>query len=56
LKDKILIELIRGAVCWAIWLDRNNVIFNNAHPSSFRYLGLKIINLATFWCKARNAS
>jgi zinc-binding in reverse transcriptase len=31
LKDKVLIELIRGAVCWTIWLKRNNVIFNQAH-------------------------
>jgi membrane protein required for beta-lactamase induction len=51
-----LIELIRSVVCWTLWLERNNVTFNSSFPSSFRTLGLIIINLATFWCKTRNFS
>jgi hypothetical protein len=56
LKDKILVELVRSVVCWVIWLERNSIIFNQSSPVSCRALGLKIINLATFWCKTRNAS
>jgi hypothetical protein len=56
LKDKFLVELVRSVVCWVIWLERNSIIFNQSSPVSYRALGLKIINLATFWCKARNAS
>jgi hypothetical protein len=55
LKDRNLVELIRSAVCWVVWLERNNITFNHAAPS-FKSLGLKIINLTTFWCKIRNAS
>jgi hypothetical protein len=48
LKDKILIELVRSAVCWVIWLERNSIIFNHTSPASYRALGLKIINSITF--------
>jgi zinc-binding in reverse transcriptase len=48
LKDKILVELVRSVVCWVIWLERNSIIFNQSSPVSYRALGLKIINLATF--------
>jgi hypothetical protein len=48
LKDKILVELVRSAVCWVIWLERNSIIFNHTSPASYRALGLKIINFAIF--------
>jgi hypothetical protein len=53
LKDRGLVELIRGAVCLVIWLERNNIIFNNVAPSSFRSLGLKIINFIIFGVKQK---
>jgi hypothetical protein len=53
LKDRNLVGLIRSVVCWVVWLERNNITFNHAAPS-FKSLELKIINLTTFWCKARN--
>jgi zinc-binding in reverse transcriptase len=53
LKDHSLVELVRSVVCWILWLERNNVIFRSAKRSSLRSLGLKVINLATFWCTAR---
>jgi hypothetical protein len=56
LKDNILVKLVRSAVCWVEWLERNYIIFNHTSPASYRVLGLKIINLAFFWYKARNAS
>jgi hypothetical protein len=54
LKDHLLVELVRSTVCWILCLERNNVIFRSSKPSSLIYLGLKVINLATFWCTARN--
>jgi hypothetical protein len=56
LKDKLLIELVRSAVCWILWIERNEVIFQSKTPSKFRSLGLKIIALAKFWSTIRNAS
>jgi hypothetical protein len=56
LKDKFLVELIRSAICWVLWLTRNKCIFDKALISSVRSLGLQIIHLAKFWCTARNVS
>ena len=55
LKDRLLVELLRGAILWIVWLERNRVIFHdNSTPISAKSLGLKIISLATFWCKSRS--
>jgi hypothetical protein len=56
LKDKLLVELIRNAVCWVLWLVRNKYIFDKASIPSLRSLGLQIIHLSTFWCTARKTS
>ena len=53
LKDRLLVELLRGAILWIVWLERNRVIFNdNTTPISAKSVGFKIISLATFWCKS----
>jgi hypothetical protein len=39
LKDKLLVELIRSAICWVIWLERNNILFRGVVVSSIRSLG-----------------
>ena len=55
LKDRLLVELLRGAILWNVWLERNRVIFNaNTTPISAKSLEFKIISLATFWCKSRS--
>jgi hypothetical protein len=56
LKDKILVEFIRNAVCWVLWLTQNKCIFDKTSIPSIRSIGLQIINLAKFWCTARNTS
>ena len=55
LKDRLLVELLRGAILWNVWLERNRVIFNDDTTLiSAKSLGFKIISLATFWCKSRS--
>ena len=54
LKDRLLIELVRGAVLWQIWLERNNIIFKGSSPQSLKVLGSKIISLVLFWCKSNS--
>jgi hypothetical protein len=34
LKDKVLVELVRSAICWVIWLERNKVLFQGSFVSS----------------------
>ena len=53
LKDRLLIELLRGAVLWTIWLERNRLCFNVSSPSSIKVIGTKIIALTQFWCKSK---
>lgn len=52
LKDSLLIELIRAATIWIIWLTRNKLCFNNATVPTLTALGLHIISLTTYWCKS----
>jgi hypothetical protein len=54
LKDRLLLELLRGAVLWSIWLERNRVCFNVTRPVSLKVLGAKIISLASYWCQAKS--
>ena len=54
LKDKLLVELLRGTILWTIWFERNRVIFNDSQPMPIKAIGFKIISLATFWCKSRS--
>ena len=50
LKDKILIEMVRGAVLWVIWLNRNALCFHQT-PTSIKKIGMQISSLITFWCQ-----
>lgn len=52
LKDKFLLELIRAATLWILWLNRNRVYFNGSPVPSLASLGSQIISLTTYWCKA----
>jgi hypothetical protein len=54
-KDRLLIELIRSAVIWVLWIERNEIIFKSKKHAQVRTLGLKIISLFKFWCTVRNA-
>ena len=54
LKDKLLLEMIRGAVLWLLWLERNKVIFQGSQPVPLKVLGAKILSLVSFWCKSNN--
>jgi hypothetical protein len=50
LKDAIVIEIVRGAVLWAVWLERNKIVFISSKLRSLKCLALQIISLASFWC------
>lgn len=52
LKDCLLIELIRAATIWTVWLTRNKVCFSNIGIPSLSTIGSQIISLTTFWCKS----
>ena len=54
LKDRPLVELIKGVVLWVIWLERNRLCFNtNSNCKSIISIAAQIVSLATFWCKSR---
>lgn len=47
LKDNLLLELLRGADLWSVWLARNKLCFQGVvNPRS---LGAQIASLAIFW-------
>jgi hypothetical protein len=50
LKDAIVVEIVRGAVLWAVWLERNKIVFISSKLRSLKCLALQIISLASFWC------
>jgi hypothetical protein len=54
MKDKALLELIRGAIFWTIWLERNKLIFTDKSTSSIRNLAMKFISLLSYWCSTNN--
>jgi hypothetical protein len=45
LKFKILVAAI--AICWAIWLTRNDIIFDKATTPSY----LQVIFKGTYWIR-----
>lgn len=56
LKDQALVELVRSAVCWILWLERNRCCFQKIKVCLLQSLGIRIINLASFWYKSRKES
>ena len=52
LKDQLLIELIRAATIWTIWLIRNKLCFTDAVILTLSSIGSSIIFLASYWCKS----
>lgn len=54
MKDSNVVELIRGAVLWCVWLERNSLIFKNENAKSLQSLGAQIISLVKFWCQHQN--
>lgn len=52
LKDKCLVELVRGTILWIVWLERNKICFQNTSIPSVQTVGAKIIFLTIFWCKS----
>ena len=54
LKDRPLVELVRGAVLWCIWLARNKLCFQHTNIPTLQAVGSRIISLSTFWCQSLN--
>jgi hypothetical protein len=51
LKNQYVVELIRGAVLWIVWLERNRLCFaNKGKPKHVTVTGMQIISLARYWC------
>jgi zinc-binding in reverse transcriptase len=48
-KDSNLYELLRGAVLWVIWNERNRITFEGGNSKSLRTLVGMIISLIRFW-------
>jgi zinc-binding in reverse transcriptase len=53
LKNKFVIEMVRGAVLWTVWLERNKLCFTDKQACSIPVLGNKIISLANYWCSQK---
>ena len=54
LKHIPLVEFVRGAVLWIIWLERNKICFQETCIPSLKSVGSKIISLVKFWCNHTN--
>jgi hypothetical protein len=50
LKNQYVVELVRGAVLWAVWPERNKLYFTDKDACSVSILRRKIISLAIYWC------
>lgn len=50
-KDSRVVEAVRGAILWVVWLERNNITFRNKTCRSFKSLGTQIIKLVSLWCE-----
>jgi hypothetical protein len=47
---KLMNQILLGAaaLCWAIWLNRNDMVFNNAKSNTF----MQVIFRSTYWIRA----
>lgn len=48
LKDRYIVELIRGDVMWTVWLKRNKLYFTDHKCRALRSIGMQILSLVTF--------
>jgi hypothetical protein len=48
-KDDNICEMIRGAVLWIIWNERNILIFREGNCKNIRTLGNQILALIKYW-------
>src|SRR5664279_1582390 len=53
LKDSLLVELVRAATLWLVWLTRNRICFQHVPVPNVSSVGSAIIALTSYWCKAR---
>lgn len=44
-----LLLTVASAICWAIWLSRNDVVFNNSSPKSCVQVAFRAICWCRFW-------
>jgi hypothetical protein len=52
-KDTIICEMMRGAVLWVLWNERNKLIFEGGNIKSVRTLGGDIISLIKCWSQLK---
>jgi zinc-binding in reverse transcriptase len=52
-KDTNLCEILRAAILWVIWKERNRLIFHRGNHKSIRTLGGYIISLIKYWCQLK---
>jgi hypothetical protein len=38
-----------GAICWTLWLNRNDFVFNNSLISSPRAIGFRLLSFLQHW-------
>jgi hypothetical protein len=55
-KNIQLVEIIRAAIMWVFWLERNIIYFKGGNPKIIKIMGLHVISLVSFWCKTVNES
>jgi hypothetical protein len=48
-----VVEMIREAVLWTVWLEKNKLYFTDKKACSIPVLGNKIISLAQYWCSKK---
>jgi hypothetical protein len=48
--------MLRGAIVWVIWKERNRLIFQGENYKSVRVLGVHIINLIKYWSQIKGNS
>jgi hypothetical protein len=46
-------EILKGAVLWVIWNERNRLIFKGGNCKTVRTLGNNIIMLAKYWSQIK---
>jgi hypothetical protein len=54
MKDSNVVEMVRGAVLWCVWLERNRLIFKDGTAKNVQCLGAQIIYFVKFWCKSQS--